>query len=106
MILPCRSFIWIFIILSFVTTILASPNIVINEVMSKNDTTLVDDDGDSVDWLELYNAGEFAQNLAGYGLSDDPADLFKWIFPEAELNSHHFLLVFLSDKNRSVGVLA
>ncbi len=74
--------------------------IVINEIMASNDTTLVDDDGDSVDWLELFNSSAEPVNLSGYGLSDDPNQPFRWVFPPLELQPNDFLLVFASDKDR------
>lgn len=74
--------------------------IVINEIMASNDTTLVDNDGDFVDWLELYNASDSTIDITGYGLSDDPGRPFRWSFPPVAIPSHSFLLVFASDKDR------
>ncbi|MEC8905676.1 MAG: lamin tail domain-containing protein, partial [Verrucomicrobiota bacterium] len=45
--------------------------VVINEVMSNNETTVADGDGDFPDWIELYNAGDTAAELTGYHLSDN-----------------------------------
>ncbi len=45
--------------------------IVINEVMSSNNTTLADDNGDYEDWIELYHAGDEPVDLNGWALSDD-----------------------------------
>jgi len=33
------------------------------------------------DWIELYNRGVFAVDLGGWGLSDDPGDPMKYVFP-------------------------
>ena len=76
--------------------------VVLNELCAENDSSLRDEDGDSPDWLELYNNGDAPVNLAGWGLSDAAALPFKWTFPATVLPGRAFLLVFLSDKNRAV----
>lgn len=53
----------------------------LNEIMASNSVTLYDDDGETYDWLEVFNAGPTAIDLAGYALSDDVNDLVKWRFP-------------------------
>ncbi|MBK6840503.1 MAG: lamin tail domain-containing protein [Bacteroidetes bacterium] len=50
----------------------------INELMSNNQSTIQDADGDYSDWIELYNAGAVSVNLQGYGLSDNPDSLLKY----------------------------
>ncbi len=75
----------------------------INEVMSSNQATIEDEDGDSPDWIEIYNNGDSTIDLAGYGLSDDLSDPFKWVFPSVSIIPSHHLLVFASDKNRTTG---
>src|SRR5438874_13613247 len=84
---------------------LSSQNVLINEVMSSNGHTLLDENGDSTDWIELYNAGAAPVRLAGYGLSDDAASPFKWTFRDATIGPGRFLLVFASGKDRQPGVL-
>ena len=84
---------------------LPAQNVLINEVMSSNGHTLLDENGDSSDWIELYNAGAAPVSLAGYGLSDDPALPFKWTFRDAAIGPGGFLLVFASGKDRQPGVV-
>lgn len=49
--------------------------LVINEVLGrygdKPSDPVVNEDGDPVDWLELYNAGDQTVNLSGWGLMDN-----------------------------------
>ena len=45
------------------------PSIRINEFMASNGNTLKDDDGDSSDWIELYNEQTGTLNLDGWFLS-------------------------------------
>lgn len=81
---------------------LYEPFISINEVMSSNNSTLYDFEGDSSDWIELANSGNSAVNLEGYALSDDPANPGKWIFPPVEIPPKGYLVVFASGKNTVV----
>ena len=55
--------------------------ITINEILADNETTLADDQGDFEDWVEIYNAGSTALDLAGYYISDDPDDDQLWQIP-------------------------
>ena len=74
------------------------PVILITEVMADNAGALLDGDGDSSDWIELYNPGPEAVELEGWGLSDDPDDPFAWTLPEVSLVPGGFLVVFASGK--------
>ena len=68
----------------------------INEIMADNQNTIPDPDkGNYGDWIELYNSGSASVNLAGYSLSDDIADLGKWVFPEgSKIPGNGFLLIW------------
>jgi hypothetical protein len=74
--------------------------LVINEIMSSNLGTIADEDGDFSDWIEIHNKGDQALNLAGYGLSDDPSRVFRFVFPDITLAAGEYLLVWASGKNR------
>ena len=73
--------------------------LVINEVVTANATGAVDADGDRPDWVELYNPGTAAVNLAGFGLSDDAKDPFKWRFPLRVVAARGFFRLFASGKD-------
>ncbi len=73
--------------------------ILINEFMSSNDTTIEDSFGENSDWIELYNTGNSSINIEGFTLSDDKSDLEKWIFPSIEIPAKGFLLIFASGNN-------
>ncbi len=79
-------------------------SIVINEFMSKNETTIQDLDGDFSDWLEIYNSGNSEVNLEGFHLSDDSEDITKWVFPSAMIPAGGHLLVYASEKNLTAGI--
>lgn len=76
-------------------------DVVINEFQSSNSTTLLDEDGDASDWIEIRNRGTGTVNLAGWGLSDRPDTPFKWTFPAVDLAAGARLLVWCSGKNRT-----
>ena len=50
--------------------------LVINEYMSSNKGTLIDENGNSYDWIEIYNGKNKDINLKNYGLSD--GNKVKW----------------------------
>ena len=87
---------FLFIFINF----LFSQSVVINEIMSSNSLIINDEDGDSPDWIELYNNSDSSINLAGYGLSDDLNEIGKWIIPNITINPKNHLLIFASGKNR------
>ena len=87
------------IFLSFLS-VLFSEGLIINEVMSSNGSTIYDEDGDTPDWIELYNGGDNIINLNGYGITDDPTEPYRWIFPAIEIQPHNHLLIYASGKDR------
>jgi hypothetical protein len=72
----------------------------ITEIMGMN-SKILDEDGDSADWIEIHNGTQKKINLEGYGLSDKFGDLSKWVFPAKEIDPDEYLIVFASGKNRS-----
>ncbi|NLF30952.1 MAG: LEPR-XLL domain-containing protein, partial [Planctomycetes bacterium] len=72
----------------------------ITELMAVNDGPLADADGEHSDWVEIYNASGAAVDLAGWHLTDDPADLTRWTFPSVTLDAGDYLVVFASGKDR------
>ncbi len=83
-----------------VLTETARAQLLITEIQAINDTTLLDEDRESSDWLEIFNAGPEAVDLDGLALTDDPEVLDKWMFPPMTIASGRFLVVFASGKDR------
>lgn len=75
----------------------------LNEIQSSNGSTITDEAGDAPDWIELFNPGASAVDLAGYGLSDTATNAFRWVFTNAVLPPGGHLLVFASGKDRQPG---
>lgn len=72
----------------------------INEFMASNGDSIEDYQGDSEDWIEIYNPNDTPLNIGDYFLSDDLDNLEKWAFPEnIYIPANGFLLVFASSKN-------
>ena len=88
------------VILFIVKSLAFSQSIQINEIVSSNQSTYYDEDGDAPDWIELFNPTTNSYQLNGWGLSDDVNDPFKWIIPNVLLDPQDFLLIMASDKNR------
>lgn len=76
-----------------------SQEVVINELMSSNSAILQDYEGDYPDWIEVYNPSAEIINLNGYGLTDDEANLQKWIFPDIQILPSEHLIIFASGKD-------
>lgn len=76
--------------------------LIINEIMPSNRSSLIDEDGERVDWIELYNTTDRAISLDNYALSDRENKPLRWRFPAgASIPAHGYYLVFCSGKNRA-----
>lgn len=80
---------------------LPSPSLFISEFMADNKDTINDEDGDSSDWIEIGNSDSEPASLAGWYLTDNPANPTKWAFPEVDVPARGFIVVFASGKNRA-----
>ena len=79
--------------------------LVINEIMASARSGLADEDGEFVDWIELYNTTDHTIELDNYGLSDKEKDPLKWRFPDGALiQPHQYYIVFCSGKDRRTGI--
>ncbi len=77
------------------TPVPCSSFVVINEIQPRNDFVL-DGDGDSSDWIELYNPGPAAVDLSNWGIADSGT---PWTVPVGtSIGADSYLLVWASDK--------
>lgn len=76
------------------------PDLVIQEFLAVNGTGLRDADGETSDWIELYNSGNSPVALADWALTDDPEEPLRWRLPDGSLDPGEFLVVFASGKDR------
>jgi len=80
---------------------LSSAELVINEYQIGNITTLMDEDGEHGEWLEIRNVSSEVIALGEYALSDNSQNMGKWSFPERTLDPGACCIVFLSGKDRT-----
>ncbi len=73
-------------------------DIYINEVVTANHGTLLDNDYGAPDWIELYNPTGRDINIGNYALSDDENDPAKFLFPDMIISAHQYLLVYAANK--------
>jgi CotH protein/lamin tail-like protein/type IX secretion system substrate protein len=83
----------------------AAGNVVINEIMAANQTTVADQDGQFDDWAEFYNNTAGTMNLSGWYLSDDPLVPDKWAFPNGTfIDAGSYLTVWVDDDELQAGL--
>ncbi len=95
-----------FIIGLIITVYLLIPSLLpaqflyINEFLASNSNTLDDEDGNSSDWIEIYNNSDESINLSGCTITDESDEPYQWIFPDVEIPSKSYFLLWTSGKNR------
>lgn len=70
-----------------------------NEIMASNASTLEDQFNDFPDWIELYNSGESTLLLSDFWLTDDSLEMKKWRLPEIDIPPEAYFLVFASGRD-------
>src|SRR5262245_54956071 len=84
------------LLLSCVGLLRAAEPVTITEFAASNANGLRDENGDTSDWIELFNGGTTNVNLNGWFLTDSPDNLTKWRLPATNLGPNLFLIVFAS----------
>ena len=79
----------------------APGRLLISEFMASNGRSLLDQDGEYSDWIEIHNLDAAPVNLGGWYLTDDDNDLAKWRFPPTLVPGQGYLIVFASGKDRA-----
>ena len=77
-------------------------DLTINEFLASNDTTIPNELGDYVDWIELYNSGEVDLSTAGLYISDDIDEPGRHPLPELTIPAGGHLLLW-ADKEAALG---
>lgn len=75
------------------------PVILISEVMASNDSVATYPKAGYTDWVEIFNSGDVAADLSGWGLSDNPEKPWKWQFPDGTTLRPGEYRVILCDKD-------
>jgi hypothetical protein len=80
----------------------------INEFMASNVLSRDGADGEYEDWIEIYNSGTSAVDLAGYILTDDPGGQTGLKIPSGESSTTTVaaggFIIFLADSDMTQGV--
>src|SRR5690606_24549199 len=78
-------------------------SITISEFLASNANGLKDSDGETSDWIEIFNSGTVAVDLTDWRLTDDVDEPAKWLFPPTTLGPGQYLVVFASGKRTTPG---
>lgn len=83
---------------------LAMGDLVINEFMASNSTTIADPNGQFDDWVELYNNTANPISLSGLYLSDNYSNPTKWAFPDTTIAANGYLIIWTDDDATQPGI--
>jgi spore coat protein CotH len=83
---------------SYLNNLARPSDLRINELVTSNDGTLLDEADDADPWIEIYNPGPGPLSLDGFTLTDDPANPTKWALPSRTLADGEFLVVWLDNE--------
>lgn len=75
-------------------------DLVINELMASNSSTIQDESGSYPDWVEIYNTTDEEISMSGYFLTDDLSNPDKWAFPDTTIPGEGFLIVWVDDDEK------
>ena len=78
-------------------------DVYISEMLGSNQSGKKALDGNYYDWVEVHNASSAAINLSGYGLSNNPKNPAKWVFPDVTLAPNEYLVLYASGLNKADG---
>ncbi|MBV71826.1 MAG: hypothetical protein CMH52_10850 [Myxococcales bacterium] len=83
-----------------------SPDILISEVMTSNEVSLLDEAGEADDWFEIVNLSEEVVDLVGWGLTigHDTGEA-PYIVPETVLLEAGEYIIIWADKDEEQGPL-
>ncbi|MBI4721703.1 MAG: CotH kinase family protein [Candidatus Stahlbacteria bacterium] len=81
-------------------------DLVINEFLAINTTTVPDQNGEYDDWIELYNNSSSPISLNGYYLTDNEKDLTKWSFPNISIPANGYLIIWADNDTMETGLHA
>jgi len=74
-----------------------TPGLVINEVMSSNESFKADEFDEYEDWIELFNATGTTLSTELFYLSDKEDNPTKWRLPRVTLYPHQYLVIWADD---------
>lgn len=86
---------------------LSAGQLVVNEIMAQNTSTVTDANGEYEDWIELYNNTSNTISLDNLFATDTATDLQKWQFPAGlTIAPNSYLIVWADEDLTQSGVHA
>ncbi len=79
---------------TYIIPAIDSRNLVINEIMTNNNSIIADEHGDYDDWIELYNGGEEYIWLGDKYLTDNIDNPDKWKLPDTIISPGSYLIIW------------
>ncbi len=96
------------LLISFISFFTVAQSLVINEFLASNNNDIIDNYGEYEDWIELYNPGASAINIAGLYITDDLNSPLLYQMPvgnDSTIIQAGEFLVLWADKDTEQGVL-
>ena len=86
-------------------------SLLINEILVSNNSVLEDPQGEYDDWIEIYNSGTTAVDVAGMYVTDDLGEPTQWRFPSDHpeltiIKPGEFLLLWVDGDTADAGLHA
>jgi hypothetical protein len=82
-------------------------DLVINEIMAQNTSTITDADGEYEDWFELYNNSSNTLSLDNLYATDTSSNMLKWQFPSGlTIEPNSYLVVWADQDLTQTGIHA
>ncbi len=82
----------------------AGTDVVINEIMASNSTSVPDNAGEYDDWIELYNRSANTIDISGYFLTDNILNLEKWMIPAGTILPANGYQIIWADEDSAQGM--
>tara|TARA_Y100001968_G_C19444020_1_gene764226 strand:+ start:698 stop:2950 length:2253 start_codon:yes stop_codon:yes gene_type:complete len=74
-----------------------SGDLVINELMSNNTSSVTDNSGDFEDWIELYNPTNYPISTNGLFLTDTISNFHKWALPNHVIPPNTYFIIWADE---------
>jgi spore coat protein CotH len=72
-------------------------DVVVNEIMSNNVSSVTDASGKFEDWIELYNTTSYPVSMAGLFLTDTLGLLHKWELPNQTIPANGYAIIWADE---------
>lgn len=81
-------------------------DLVINEVMAKNEFTHADANDQFDDWIEIFNPTAYTISTAGMYLTDDASNMNQWTLPDVLIEPGKYIIVWMDEDTTQAGLHA